>query len=49
MGFGAVAVRSGDAAGFAVHYWDGEALLSNFEVAGARNVIANHNINRTQL
>lgn len=41
MGFGAVAVRSGDAAGFAVHFWDGKALLSHFEVAGPRNVIAN--------
>jgi hypothetical protein len=48
MGFGAVAVRSGDAAGFAVHYWDGEALLSHFEVAGPRNVITNYNINRTR-
>ena len=49
MGFGGFAVRSGDAAGFAVHYWDGEALLSHFEVAGPRNVIANCNINRTQM
>ena len=48
MGFRAVAVRSGDAAGFAVPYWDGEALLSHFAVAGPTNVIANYNINRTQ-
>lgn len=48
MAFGAVAVRSGDATGFAVYHWDGEALLSHFEVAGPRNLIANHNIIRTQ-
>lgn len=32
-----------DDPGFAVHYWDGATLLSHFEVAGPRNVIASYN------
>ncbi len=35
----------GDAPGFAVHYWDGATLLSHFEIAGPRNVIASYNSN----
>lgn len=35
----------GDAPGFALHYWDGETLLSHFEVAGPRNVIATYSSN----
>lgn len=34
-----------DAPGFAIHYWDGSALLSHFETAGPRNVIASYNSN----
>jgi 3',5'-cyclic AMP phosphodiesterase CpdA len=35
----------GDAPAFAIHYWDGTTLLSHFEVAGPRNVIASYNSN----
>ncbi len=35
----------GDAPGFAVHYWDGATLLSHFEIAGPRNIIASYNSN----
>jgi len=35
----------GDAPAFALHYWDGETLLSHFEIAGPRNVIASYNSN----
>ncbi len=35
----------GDAPAFALHYWDGTTLLSHFEIAGPRNVIASYNSN----
>jgi 3',5'-cyclic AMP phosphodiesterase CpdA len=35
----------GDAPAFAIHYWDGTTLLSHFETAGPRNVIASYNSN----
>jgi 3',5'-cyclic AMP phosphodiesterase CpdA len=35
----------GDAPAFALHYWDGTTLLSHFEIAGPRNVIASYNCN----
>ncbi|MEO8141664.1 MAG: phosphodiesterase [Sphingomicrobium sp.] len=35
----------GDAPAFALHYWDGNTLLSHFEIAGPRNVIASYNSN----
>lgn len=35
----------GDAPAFALHYWDGATLLSHFETAGPRNVIASYNSN----
>ena len=35
----------GDAPAFAIHYWDGDTLLSHFEIAGPRNVIASYNSN----
>ncbi len=35
----------GDAPAFALHYWDGATLLSHFEIAGPRNVIASYNSN----
>lgn len=35
----------GDAPAFAIHYWDGKTLLSHFETAGPRNVIASYNSN----
>jgi len=35
----------GDAPAFAIHYWDGTTLLSHFEIAGPRNVIASYNSN----
>ena len=35
----------GDAPGFAIHYWDGTNLLSHFDMAGPRNVIASYNSN----
>lgn len=35
----------GDAPGFALHFWDGEALLTHFDIAGPRNVIASYNSN----
>lgn len=35
----------GDAPGFALHYWDGANLLSHFDMAGPRNVIASYNSN----
>jgi 3',5'-cyclic AMP phosphodiesterase CpdA len=33
----------GDPPGFGLHYWDGTTLLSHFEIAGPRNVIASYN------
>ena len=33
----------GDPPGFGLHYWDGTTLLSHFEIAGPRNVIATYN------
>ena len=35
----------GDAPAYAIHYWDGATLLSHFETAGPRNVIASYNSN----
>ncbi len=35
----------GDAPGFALHYWDGANLLSHFDFAGPRNIIASYNSN----
>lgn len=35
----------GDAPAFALHYWNGATLLSHFEIAGPRNVIASYNSN----
>ena len=35
----------GDAPAYAIHYWDGATLLSHFEIAGPRNVIASYNSN----
>ena len=35
----------GDAPAYAIHYWDGINLLSHFEIAGPRNVIASYNSN----
>lgn len=32
-----------DPPAYALHYWDGEALLTHFEIAGPRNVIASYN------
>jgi len=34
-----------DAPAFALHYWDGRSLLTHFEIAGPRNVIASYNSN----
>ena len=34
-----------DPPAFALHYWDGTTLLSHFEIAGPRNVIASYNSN----
>ena len=34
-----------DAPAYAIHYWDGSTLLSHFESAGPRNVIASYNSN----
>jgi Icc protein len=34
-----------DAPGYALHYWNGESLLSHYEIAGPRNVIASYNSN----
>ena len=34
-----------DAPGYALHYWDGRELLTHFEIAGPRNVIATYNSN----
>lgn len=34
-----------DAPGFALHQWDGERLLTHFEIAGPRNVLASYNTN----
>lgn len=35
----------GDAPSFALHYWNGERLLTHFEVAGPRHVLANYDSN----
>lgn len=34
-----------DQPGFALHYWDGASLLTHFDIAGPRNVIASYNSN----
>lgn len=34
-----------DAPGYALHYWDGSSLLTHFEIAGPRNVLASYNSN----
>jgi 3',5'-cyclic AMP phosphodiesterase CpdA len=34
-----------DAPGYALHYWDGNSLLTHFEIAGPRNVLASYNSN----
>lgn len=34
-----------DAPGYALHYWDGKSLLTHFEIAGPRNVLATYNSN----
>lgn len=34
-----------DAPGYALHYWDGQTLLTHFEIAGPRNVLATYNSN----
>ena len=34
-----------DAPAYALHYWDGQSLLTHFEIAGPRNVIASYNSN----
>ena len=34
-----------DAPAYALHYWDGRSLLTHFEIAGPRNVIASYNSN----
>jgi 3',5'-cyclic AMP phosphodiesterase CpdA len=35
----------GDPPGFALHHWDGERLLTHFEIAGPRNVLASYDSN----
>ena len=35
----------GDAPAFALHYWNGKRLLTHFEVAGPRQVIASYTSN----
>ncbi len=35
----------GDPPGFALHYWNGERLLTHFEFAGPRNVMAHYDSN----
>ena len=35
----------GDAPAFALHYWNGERLLTHFDVAGPRNVMATYDSN----
>ena len=35
----------GDAPAFALHYWNGERLLTHFDVAGPRQVLASYNSN----
>jgi 3',5'-cyclic AMP phosphodiesterase CpdA len=35
----------GDAPAFALHYWNGERLLTHFDVAGPRQVMASYNSN----
>lgn len=34
-----------DAPGYALHIWDGQQLLTHFEIAGPRNVLASYNSN----
>ena len=34
-----------DAPGYALHYWEGQRLLTHFEIAGPRNIIATYNSN----
>ena len=35
----------GNAPGYALHYWNGERLLTHFDVAGPRNVLASYDMN----
>ena len=35
----------GDAPAYALHYWNGERLLSHFDFAGPRNVLASYDSN----
>jgi hypothetical protein len=35
----------GDAPAYALHYWNGERLVSHFDFAGPRNVLASYNHN----
>ena len=35
----------GDAPAFALHYWNGQRLLTHFDVAGPRNVMASYDSN----
>jgi len=34
-----------DAPGYSLHYWDGQTLLTHFEIAGPRNILASYNSN----
>jgi 3',5'-cyclic AMP phosphodiesterase CpdA len=34
-----------DSPGYALHYWDGSTLLTHFEIAGPRNILASYNSN----
>lgn len=36
----------GDAPAFALHYWNGERLLTHFEIAGPRNVLSKYDSNQ---
>jgi Icc protein len=35
----------GDAPAYALHYWNGERLLTHFEIAGPRHILANYDSN----
>ena len=35
----------GDAPAFALHYWNGERLLTHFDIAGPRHVMASYDDN----
>jgi hypothetical protein len=38
-----------DPPAFALHYWNGERLLSHFDVAGPRNVLASYDSNAMRM